>query len=64
MHKVIIPYFLALSITPITHSLEGTLLVNHTLVSQYISGSSLEFPCKDPITCKPNLKELKLLYVK
>ena len=27
MHKVLIPYFLALVITPPTHSLEGTLLV-------------------------------------
>ncbi|XP_002878546.2 LOW QUALITY PROTEIN: protein DETOXIFICATION 46, chloroplastic [Arabidopsis lyrata subsp. lyrata] len=35
MHKVIIPYFLALSITPITHSLEGTLLAGRDL--RYIS---------------------------
>lgn len=27
MHKVLIPYFLALAVTPSTHSLEGTLLV-------------------------------------
>lgn len=27
MHKVLIPYFLALCITPATHSLEGTLMV-------------------------------------
>lgn len=31
MHKVIIPYFLALSITPSTHSLEGTLLAGRDL---------------------------------
>nr|AAD23682.2 expressed protein [Arabidopsis thaliana] len=35
MHKVIIPYFLALSITPSTHSLEGTLLAGRDL--RYIS---------------------------
>ncbi|KFK32903.1 hypothetical protein AALP_AA6G303700 [Arabis alpina] len=35
MHKVIIPYFLALSITPSTHSLEGTLLAGRDLT--YIS---------------------------
>lgn len=27
MHKVLIPYFLALVVTPSTHSLEGTLMV-------------------------------------
>uniref|UniRef100_A0A1J3D2P6 Protein DETOXIFICATION n=1 Tax=Noccaea caerulescens TaxID=107243 RepID=A0A1J3D2P6_NOCCA len=35
MHKVIIPYFVALSITPSTHSLEGTLLAGRDL--RYIS---------------------------
>ncbi|CAH2061618.1 unnamed protein product [Thlaspi arvense] len=35
MHTVIIPYFLALSITPSTHSLEGTLLAGRDL--RYIS---------------------------
>ncbi|XP_010429037.1 PREDICTED: protein DETOXIFICATION 46, chloroplastic [Camelina sativa] len=35
MHKVIIPYFLALSITASTHSLEGTLLAGRDL--RYIS---------------------------
>ncbi|CAH8356957.1 unnamed protein product [Eruca vesicaria subsp. sativa] len=35
MHTVIIPYFLALSITPSTHSLEGTLLAGRDL--KYIS---------------------------
>ncbi|XP_022853464.1 protein DETOXIFICATION 46, chloroplastic-like [Olea europaea var. sylvestris] len=28
MHKVLIPYFLALCVTPSTHTLEGTLLVS------------------------------------
>ncbi|KAL1208188.1 Protein DETOXIFICATION 46 [Cardamine amara subsp. amara] len=37
MHKVIIPYFIALSITPSTHSLEGTLLAGRDL--RYISVS-------------------------
>ncbi|KAF3435777.1 hypothetical protein FNV43_RR22869 [Rhamnella rubrinervis] len=31
MHKVLIPYFLALSVTPSTHSLEGTLLAGRDL---------------------------------
>ncbi|WVZ03141.1 hypothetical protein V8G54_023947 [Vigna mungo] len=31
MHKVLIPYFIALSITPPTHSLEGTLLAGRDL---------------------------------
>ncbi|XP_015892264.1 protein DETOXIFICATION 46, chloroplastic [Ziziphus jujuba] len=31
MHKVLIPYFLALSVTPPTHSLEGTLLAGRDL---------------------------------
>ncbi|KGN61843.1 protein DETOXIFICATION 46, chloroplastic [Cucumis sativus] len=35
MHKVLIPYFLALVITPPTHSLEGTLLAGRDL--KYIS---------------------------
>ncbi|CAN8314616.1 unnamed protein product [Cochlearia groenlandica] len=35
MHKVIVPYFLALSITASTHSLEGTLLAGRDL--RYIS---------------------------
>ncbi|KAF2582106.1 hypothetical protein F2Q70_00009052 [Brassica cretica] len=38
MHKVIIPYFLALSITPSTLSLEGTLLAGRDL--RYISLST------------------------
>ncbi|GMJ12736.1 EDS5 HOMOLOGUE [Hibiscus trionum] len=35
MHKVLLPYFLALAITPSTHSLEGTLLAGREL--RYIS---------------------------
>ncbi|XP_021889320.1 protein DETOXIFICATION 46, chloroplastic [Carica papaya] len=31
MHKVLIPYFLALAVTPSTHSLEGTLLAGRDL---------------------------------
>ncbi|KAK4786179.1 hypothetical protein SAY86_002868 [Trapa natans] len=31
MHKVLIPYFMALSVTPPTHSLEGTLLAGRDL---------------------------------
>lgn len=31
MHKVLLPYFLALAITPSTHSLEGTLLAGRDL---------------------------------
>ncbi|KAL3539017.1 hypothetical protein ACH5RR_002383 [Cinchona calisaya] len=37
MHKVLIPYFLALSVTPSTHSLEGTLLAGRDL--KFISTS-------------------------
>ncbi|XP_057456477.1 protein DETOXIFICATION 46, chloroplastic-like [Lotus japonicus] len=35
MHKVLIPYFIALAVTPPTHSLEGTLLAGRDL--RYIS---------------------------
>ncbi|KAL0356663.1 UNVERIFIED_CONTAM: protein DETOXIFICATION 46, chloroplastic [Sesamum calycinum] len=40
MHKVLIPYFLALCITPSTHSLEGTLLAGRDLkfISTSMSG--------------------------
>lgn len=40
MHKVLIPYFIALSITPSTHSLEGTLLAGRDLkfISMSMSG--------------------------
>ncbi|KAI3446167.1 hypothetical protein Pfo_002832 [Paulownia fortunei] len=40
MHKVLIPYFLALCITPSTHSLEGTLLAGRDLkfISMSMSG--------------------------
>jgi len=38
MHKVLIPYFIALSITPPTHSLEGTLLV--CSLHLYINGKN------------------------
>ncbi|XP_020096616.1 protein DETOXIFICATION 46, chloroplastic-like isoform X2 [Ananas comosus] len=31
MHKVLIPYFIALMVTPATHSLEGTLLAGRDL---------------------------------
>lgn len=37
MHKVLIPYFMALAITPPTHSLEGTLLAGRDL--RFISAS-------------------------
>lgn len=37
MHKVLIPYYLALSVTPSTHSLEGTLLAGRDL--KFISSS-------------------------
>ncbi|XVF67793.1 hypothetical protein PTKIN_Ptkin10aG0150500 [Pterospermum kingtungense] len=37
MHKVLLPYFLALAVTPSTHSLEGTLLAGRDL--RYISFS-------------------------
>lgn len=30
MHKVLIPFFIALCVTPCTSSLEGTLLVSHS----------------------------------
>ncbi|XP_018815294.2 protein DETOXIFICATION 46, chloroplastic-like [Juglans regia] len=32
MRKVLIPFFLALAVTPLTHSLEGTLLVDRDLL--------------------------------
>ncbi|KAK4477140.1 hypothetical protein RD792_016352 [Penstemon davidsonii] len=40
MHKVLVPYFLALCITPSTHSLEGTLLAGRDLkfISTSMSG--------------------------
>ncbi|KAL5563107.1 hypothetical protein UlMin_032854 [Ulmus minor] len=40
MHKVLIPYFLALAVTPPTHSLEGTLLAGRDLkfISLSMSG--------------------------
>lgn len=40
MHKVLIPFFIALSITPCTHSLEGTLLAGRDLkfISLTMSG--------------------------
>ncbi|KAK1402668.1 Protein DETOXIFICATION [Heracleum sosnowskyi] len=40
MHKVLVPYFIALSITPSTHSLEGTLLAGRDLkfISMSMSG--------------------------
>ncbi|KAL2477045.1 MATE efflux family protein 4 [Forsythia ovata] len=40
MHKVLIPYFLALCVTPSTHSLEGTLLAGRDLkfISMSMSG--------------------------
>lgn len=40
MHKVLIPYFLALCITPATHSLEGTLMAGRDLkfISMSMSG--------------------------
>uniref|UniRef100_A0A7N0SZ40 Protein DETOXIFICATION n=1 Tax=Kalanchoe fedtschenkoi TaxID=63787 RepID=A0A7N0SZ40_KALFE len=40
MHQVLIPYFLALSITPCVHSLEGTLLAGRELkfLSLFMSG--------------------------
>ncbi|XP_074325034.1 protein DETOXIFICATION 46, chloroplastic-like [Apium graveolens] len=40
MHKVLIPYFIALSVTPSTHSLEGTLLAGRDLkfISMSMSG--------------------------
>ncbi|GMN55763.1 hypothetical protein TIFTF001_024885 [Ficus carica] len=40
MHKILVPYFLALSVTPPTHSLEGTLLAGRDLkfISMSMSG--------------------------
>ncbi|TKY67609.1 MATE efflux family protein 4 [Spatholobus suberectus] len=40
MHKVLIPYFIALAVTPPTHSLEGTLLAGRDLrfISLSMSG--------------------------
>ncbi|WRX13716.1 hypothetical protein QQP08_006203 [Theobroma cacao] len=40
MHKVLLPYFLALAVTPSTHSLEGTLLAGRELrfISLSMSG--------------------------
>ncbi|KAI9127687.1 hypothetical protein K1719_000680 [Acacia pycnantha] len=40
MHKVLIPYFIALAVTPATHSLEGTLLAGRDLrfISLSMSG--------------------------
>ncbi|CAA0827675.1 MATE efflux family protein 4- chloroplastic [Striga hermonthica] len=43
MHKVLIPYFLALCITPSTHSLEGTLLAGRDL--KFISTSMTGIFC-------------------
>lgn len=37
MHKVLIPYFLTLAVTPPTHSLEGTLLVSLVLLPGEVS---------------------------
>lgn len=34
MHKVLLPFFLALVVTPSTHSLEGTLLVCQKFTSK------------------------------
>ncbi|KAL9691372.1 hypothetical protein QQ045_011793 [Rhodiola kirilowii] len=39
MHQVLVPYFLALSITPCTHSLEGTLLAGRELKFMSLSMS-------------------------
>ncbi|CAM8907249.1 unnamed protein product [Rhodiola kirilowii] len=39
MHQVLVPYFLALSITPCTHSLEGTLLAGRELKFMTLSMS-------------------------
>ncbi|KAK0581847.1 hypothetical protein LWI29_018690 [Acer saccharum] len=43
MHKVLLPYFLALAVTPSTHSLEGTLLAGRDLkfISLSMSGCFL-----------------------
>ncbi|XVE67040.1 hypothetical protein DITRI_Ditri08aG0128500 [Diplodiscus trichospermus] len=41
MHKVLLPYFLALAVTPSTHSLEGTLM----------AGRDLRFICFSMIGC-------------
>ncbi|CAI9103729.1 OLC1v1002267C1 [Oldenlandia corymbosa var. corymbosa] len=43
MHKVLIPYFIALSVTPSTHSLEGTLLAGRDL--KFISSSMSTIFC-------------------
>ncbi|XP_071930690.1 protein DETOXIFICATION 46, chloroplastic isoform X1 [Coffea arabica] len=43
MHKALIPYFLALSVTPSTHSLEGTLLAGRDL--KFISSSMSTIFC-------------------
>lgn len=41
MHKVLVPYFLALFITPSTHSLEGTLLVCWSYLILFVISFSL-----------------------
>ncbi|KAH0452429.1 hypothetical protein IEQ34_019728 [Dendrobium chrysotoxum] len=61
MHKVLLPYFIALMITPATHSLEGTLLAGRDLslhlvealvyqaaggVSQYSNGADFLWHCR------------------
>ncbi|GFP85924.1 mate efflux family protein 4 chloroplastic [Phtheirospermum japonicum] len=48
MHKVLIPYFLALCITPSTHSLEGTLLAGRDL--KFISTSMTGIFCLGSLT--------------
>ncbi|KAL3621288.1 Protein DETOXIFICATION 46, chloroplastic [Castilleja foliolosa] len=48
MHKVLVPYFLALCITPSTHSLEGTLLAGRDL--KFISTSMTGIFCLGSLT--------------
>ena len=55
MHKILVPYFLALTVTPPTHSLEGTLLVCFcalyfcSYVGFFLSDLSLGFKVVSPI---------------
>lgn len=45
MHKILLPYFIALMITPTTHSLEGTLLVTLIWFSQMVSLIAVTHRC-------------------